>query len=67
MQMGRLDDAKSIVRNLWGPSEVDDAIEEIQSVLNGSEGDINTNWLELFEEPNYKGCISIYLNVWCSC
>lgn len=53
-KMGKLDDAKSIVCNLWGPSEVDSSIEEFKSVFNGHEGDINTNWLELFEEPNYK-------------
>ncbi|KAL2928889.1 putative plastidic glucose transporter 1 [Bienertia sinuspersici] len=61
-KMGRLDDAKSIIRNLWGPSEVDSAIEEFQSVFNGNEGDINTSWLELFKEPNYKGSLSaLYL------
>ncbi|KMT03292.1 hypothetical protein BVRB_8g198330 [Beta vulgaris subsp. vulgaris] len=53
-KMGRLDDAKSIIRNLWGPSEVDSAIEEFQSVFSRNEGDNSTNWLELFEEPNYK-------------
>lgn len=67
MQMGRLDDAKSIIRNLWGPSEVDSAIEEFQSVFSRNEGDNSTNWLELFEEPNYKGCISIYVSIWCNC
>ncbi|KAL2926340.1 putative plastidic glucose transporter 1 [Bienertia sinuspersici] len=72
-EMGRLDDAKSIIRNLWGPSEVDSAIEEFQSVFNGNEGDINTNWLELFKEPNYKGLqlpggsifSSISKDLWC--
>ncbi|XP_048490340.1 probable plastidic glucose transporter 1 isoform X3 [Beta vulgaris subsp. vulgaris] len=57
-KMGRLDDAKSIIRNLWGPSEVDSAIEEFQSVFSRNEGDNSTNWLELFEEPNYKGALS---------
>ncbi|XP_021724965.1 probable plastidic glucose transporter 1 isoform X2 [Chenopodium quinoa] len=51
---GRLDDAKSILCNLWGPSEVDSAIEEFQLLFNGTEGDTNSKWLELFKEPNYK-------------
>lgn len=63
MQMGRLDDAKSIIRSLWGPTEVDSTIEEFLSVFNEDEGDINTTWSELFEEPNYKGHISVYLKV----
>ncbi|XP_021723436.1 probable plastidic glucose transporter 1 [Chenopodium quinoa] len=51
---GRLDDAKSILCNLLGPSEVDTAIEEFQLVFNGTDGDTDSNWLELFKEPNYK-------------
>ncbi|XP_057537734.1 probable plastidic glucose transporter 1 isoform X3 [Amaranthus tricolor] len=53
-KMGRLDDAKSIIRSLWGPTEVDSAIEEFLSVFNKDEGNINTTWSELFEESNYK-------------
>jgi len=59
MKMGRLHDAKAIIRNLWGPSEVEKAIEEFQSVLNGDGGDMNTKWSELLEEPHYKGCINV--------
>ncbi|XP_057537733.1 probable plastidic glucose transporter 1 isoform X2 [Amaranthus tricolor] len=61
-KMGRLDDAKSIIRSLWGPTEVDSAIEEFLSVFNKDEGNINTTWSELFEESNYKGALSaLYL------
>lgn len=56
-KMGRLHDAQAIVRNLWGPSEVDKAIEEFRSVLNGGGGDMNTKWSELLEEPHYKAAL----------
>ncbi|XP_074280869.1 putative plastidic glucose transporter 1 isoform X2 [Silene latifolia] len=53
-KMGRLNDAKTVVRNLWGPTEVDKAVEEFQSVFTSTEVDTDSKWSELFQEPNYK-------------
>ncbi|KAH9620983.1 hypothetical protein KSS87_008850 [Heliosperma pusillum] len=56
-KMGRLDDAKVVVSNLWGPTEVDKAIEEFQSVFTSTEVDTDAKWSELFQEPNYKAAL----------
>ncbi|KAL7601875.1 hypothetical protein Lser_V15G24963 [Lactuca serriola] len=51
---GRLDEAKEVIFNLWGPSEVDKSIEEFQSVLKNDGGDLDSRWSELLEEPHSK-------------
>ncbi|KAF5949944.1 hypothetical protein HYC85_011937 [Camellia sinensis] len=53
--VGRLEDAKEVIRNLWGPSEVNKAIEEFQSVNRND--DLESRWLELLEQPHSRGCI----------
>ncbi|XP_050206776.1 probable plastidic glucose transporter 1 isoform X2 [Mercurialis annua] len=53
-KIGRLDDAKSIIKNLWGPSEVERAIEDIQSVIKNDGSDVGGRWLELLEEPHSR-------------
>ncbi|GAB4860705.1 hypothetical protein Ancab_035867, partial [Ancistrocladus abbreviatus] len=52
---GRLDDAKAIVHDLWGPSEVDKAIEEFQSVMRSDKRELDSTWLELLEVPHSRG------------
>ncbi|KAL7200388.1 hypothetical protein ACSBR1_032336 [Camellia fascicularis] len=54
-KVGRLEDAKEVIRNLWGPSEVNKAIEEFQSVNRND--DLESRWLELLEQPHSRGCI----------
>ncbi|GAB2285247.1 hypothetical protein Dimus_019700 [Dionaea muscipula] len=54
-KVGRLDEAKAIVGDLWGPSQADKAIEEFQSVITTSE--VDSQWLELLEEPNSRAAI----------
>ncbi|CAL5336385.1 unnamed protein product [Camellia sinensis] len=54
-KVGRLEDAKEVIRNLWGPSEVNKAIEEFQSVNRND--DLESRWLELLEQPHTRGCI----------
>ncbi|KAL0322706.1 UNVERIFIED_CONTAM: putative plastidic glucose transporter 1 [Sesamum angustifolium] len=51
---GRIDDAKKVISNLWGPSEVDKAIEEFQSVIRNDGADLDSSWLELLEEPHSR-------------
>ncbi|KAL5865258.1 hypothetical protein ACOSQ3_002772 [Xanthoceras sorbifolium] len=53
-KVGMLDDAKTIIRNLWGESEVDKAIEEFQSVIKTDGSDLDSQWLELLEEPHSR-------------
>ncbi|XP_021890094.1 probable plastidic glucose transporter 1 isoform X4 [Carica papaya] len=56
-KVGRLDDAKVVVRNIWGESEVNKAIEEFQSVFKNDGSDMDSGWLELLEDPHSRGCI----------
>ncbi|KAK4784703.1 hypothetical protein SAY86_019071 [Trapa natans] len=57
-KVGRLDDAKAVIRNLWGSSEVDRAIEEFQSVIKNDGTDLESKWSELLEEPHFRvACI----------
>ncbi|KAL8487368.1 hypothetical protein ACS0TY_023883 [Phlomoides rotata] len=51
---GRIDDAKEVISNLWGPSEVEKAIEEFQSVCRNDGADLDSSWLELLEEPHSR-------------
>ncbi|XP_031099984.1 probable plastidic glucose transporter 1 [Ipomoea triloba] len=51
---GRVDDAKEVIRNLWGASYVNQAIEEFQSVIRNDGGDLDSSWLELLEEPHSR-------------
>ncbi|RVW23247.1 putative plastidic glucose transporter 1 [Vitis vinifera] len=49
-----LNEAKTIIRSLWGVSEVDRAIEEFQAVIRNDGSDLDSNWLELLEEPHSR-------------
>ncbi|XP_058210614.1 probable plastidic glucose transporter 1 [Rhododendron vialii] len=51
---GRLEDAKKVIRDLWGPSHADKAIEEFQSVIRSDGGDLESRWLELLEKPHSR-------------
>ncbi|KAI3716184.1 hypothetical protein L6452_23339 [Arctium lappa] len=51
---GKLHDAKEVISNLWGPSEVERSIDEFQSVLNNDGGDLDSSWSELLEEPHSR-------------
>ncbi|KAF8409617.1 hypothetical protein HHK36_005695 [Tetracentron sinense] len=53
-KVGRLEDAKEVICNLWGKSEVDKAVEEFQSVIRNDGSDLESRWLELLEEPHRK-------------
>ena len=57
MEAGKLNDAKQIISNLWGPSKVEKSIEEFQSVLKNDGGDLDSRWSELLEEPHSRGTI----------
>ena len=59
VKAGRLDDAKAVVNNLWGASEVEKAIEEFQTVSKNDGSDLNSRWLELLEEPHSRGCTKV--------
>ncbi|KAK6118620.1 hypothetical protein DH2020_047612 [Rehmannia glutinosa] len=60
---GRINDAKEVIRNLWGASKVDKAIEEFQSVIRNDGADLDSSWLELLEEPHSRGGIKVYAKV----
>ncbi|KAF8409618.1 hypothetical protein HHK36_005696 [Tetracentron sinense] len=61
-KVGRLEDAKAVICNIWGKSEVDKAVEEFQSVIRNDDSDLESRWLELLEEPHRKGALcALYL------
>ncbi|KAK3021748.1 hypothetical protein RJ639_045691 [Escallonia herrerae] len=51
---GRVDDARKVVHDLWGPSEVNEAMEEFQAVIRNDGDDLQSGWLELLEEPHSR-------------
>ncbi|KAJ1401473.1 Sugar/inositol transporter [Sesbania bispinosa] len=51
---GRINDAKTVVRELWGASEVESAIEEFQSVSKNDGSDLDSRWSEILEEPHSR-------------
>ncbi|PIN05506.1 putative transporter (major facilitator superfamily) [Handroanthus impetiginosus] len=51
---GRFDEAKEVISKIWGPSEVDKAIEELQSVIKNDGADLDSSWLELLKEPHSR-------------
>ncbi|XP_041003058.1 probable plastidic glucose transporter 1 isoform X3 [Juglans microcarpa x Juglans regia] len=51
---GKLDDAKSVIRDLWGASEVEKAVKEFLSVSKNDGSDLNGRWFELLEEPHSR-------------
>ncbi|KAL6287306.1 hypothetical protein ACE6H2_011696 [Prunus campanulata] len=53
-KVGRLNDAKAVIKNVWGASEVEKAIEEFQSVIKNDGSDLDSSWLELLKEPNSR-------------
>ncbi|CAL2249322.1 unnamed protein product [Prunus armeniaca] len=59
-KVGRLNDAKAVIKNVWGASEVEKAIEEFQSVIKNDGSDLDSSWLELLQEPNSRGCIKLH-------
>ncbi|KAI3440893.1 MFS domain-containing protein [Psidium guajava] len=57
-KVGKVADAREVISNLWGASEVDKAIEEFQTVLKGDRSEVDSKWLELLEEPHLRvACI----------
>jgi len=60
-QAGRINDAKKVVRELWGASEVESAIEEFQSVSKNDGSDLDGRWSEILEQPHSRGCIKVVL------
>ena len=58
-----MDEAKTVVRELWGASEVESAIEEFQSVSKSDGSDLDSRWSEILEEPHSRGCIKVVLAV----
>lgn len=62
-QVGRLDDARAVIHNLWGSSEVDRAIDEFQSVIKNDGTDFESKWLDLLEEPHFRGCIKVVFRI----
>lgn len=59
VQVGRLDNAKEVIKNVWGASEVEKAIEEFQSVIKNDGSDLDSSWFELLKEPNSRGCSKV--------
>ncbi|KAG5551704.1 hypothetical protein RHGRI_009949 [Rhododendron griersonianum] len=51
---GRLEDAQKVIHDLWGPSHVDKAIEEFQSVIRSDGNDLESRWSELLEKPHSR-------------
>lgn len=51
---GRLDEAADVIKNLWGVSQVETAVEELQYVIRSDGADLDSSWLELLEEPHSR-------------
>jgi len=62
-KVGRLDDAKVVIRNIWGGSEVEKAVEDFQSVMKNSGSNLNSRWLELLDKPHSRGHVKVAFNV----
>ncbi|XP_052735630.1 probable plastidic glucose transporter 1 isoform X2 [Vigna angularis] len=60
---GRINDAKTIIRELWGESKIDSAIEEFQSVCNNDGCDSDSRWSEILEEPHSRGCVEQFAGI----
>ncbi|KAF8016721.1 hypothetical protein BT93_H2062 [Corymbia citriodora subsp. variegata] len=57
-KVGKVGEAREVISNLWGASEVDKAIEEFQSVIKSDGNEIDSKWLELLQEPHLRvACI----------
>ncbi|WOK93513.1 putative plastidic glucose transporter 1 [Canna indica] len=52
--VGRVDEAKKVIGTIWGESEVEKSIVEIQNVIKDDVNSQKTSWLELFKEPHKK-------------
>jgi len=59
-KVGRLDDAKVVIRNIWGGSEVEKAVEDFQSVMKNSGSNLNSRWLELLDKPHSRGHVKLH-------
>ncbi|KAH9793403.1 putative plastidic glucose transporter 1 [Citrus sinensis] len=53
-KVGMLNDAKAVIGNLWGESEINKAIEEFQLVIKKDGSDLDSQWSELLEEPHSR-------------
>ncbi|KAK9133215.1 hypothetical protein Scep_012743 [Stephania cephalantha] len=53
-KVGRLDDARTVVSNIWGKDEVEKSIEEFQSVIKTDGSDLESSWLELTKAPHSR-------------
>ncbi|CAL9104110.1 unnamed protein product [Musa textilis] len=53
-KVGRVNETKKVIETIWGESEVEKSIEEIQTVINDDVKNQKTSWLELLVEPNKK-------------
>ncbi|KAI4990660.1 hypothetical protein ZWY2020_039023 [Hordeum vulgare] len=51
-KVGRLDDARKVVENIWGVSEAEKAMEEMKSVV--ANDDSQASWSELLAEPHNR-------------
>lgn len=57
-KVGRIDDAKRVISSLWSDSDVQNSIEEIQSVIKDDACDSENSWFGLLSEPHNKvACI----------
>ncbi|URE19568.1 Sugar transporter [Musa troglodytarum] len=56
-KVGRVNETKKVIETIWGESEVEKSIEEIQTVINDDVKNQKTSWLELLVEPNKKGAL----------
>ncbi|KAF7065446.1 hypothetical protein CFC21_071546 [Triticum aestivum] len=54
-KVGRLDDARKVVENIWGVSEAEKAMEEMKSVV--ANDDSQASWSELLAEPHNRGAL----------
>ncbi|XP_019059710.1 PREDICTED: probable plastidic glucose transporter 1 isoform X2 [Tarenaya hassleriana] len=54
-KVGRLNDAKSVIKDIWGESEVSKAVEDFQSVIKNDGTDLDSGWSELLDKPHSRG------------
>ncbi|VVA98487.1 unnamed protein product [Arabis nemorensis] len=51
-KVGRLDDAKVVIKNIWGEFEVEKTVEGFHSVMKNNGSDLDSTWLELLRRPH---------------
>ena len=62
-QVGKWNEAESVVRSIWGKENIEAAIEELKNAAESTDSQSEISWSELFTEQYYKGVV--FYAFWC--